>query len=70
MSGLEEFYGVAERIVEQYLRASDSLNYVVAEMEPCGAESFNLHGQIGDWQLDAVPAAGHWLMPIWHGTSP
>src|SRR5437870_4757657 len=69
MSGFEQFYRVAERVLENYLRASDSFDNVVAEMEPRGGESLDLCGQIGDWQSNAVPAARQGLTAIWHGTS-
>src|SRR2546428_2187819 len=57
-SGLEELDRVSGRVVEQDLRAAGSLDDIVAEAEPGGAQPGDLGLDVVDDQVDAVPAAG------------
>src|SRR6266540_318235 len=63
---LKELDGIAGWIVEQDLRAPGSFHDVVAEPEPGGPEPVDLGGEVVDYEVDPVPAAGSGLAAVGH----
>ena len=53
----EKFDGVAGGILKQDLLAAPAADDVIAEVRPRIAHALDLAGEVGDFELDAVPAS-------------
>src|SRR5687767_9389614 len=64
---LEQLDRVARRVLEQNLSASVAVHDLVAEPRSLALQPFNGVGQVGNLELDSVPAARTGRLPIRHG---
>jgi hypothetical protein len=63
---LKDLNQVAGRIFHQYLIPSDPLDDFVPEGCAGGFQPFNLGRQVGDLDLESIPAARFWHGPVGH----
>src|SRR5664279_4006590 len=65
--GLEQFDGIAGRVIDEDLSTANAGDDVVAEVHTLLAQRVDCAGKIGDFQREPVPSTGFRCGAGWHG---
>ena len=63
-AGLEEFYRISRRIIQQYFRPARSCGNIISEVQVSAAQPGNFRREISDIDYDSVPAPRFGPAPI------
>jgi hypothetical protein len=69
MCRLEKLNGIAERVIEDDLRAAYSFQYLVPKVKSLGSQAVHFQWKIGNRYLDTIPAARDGSASIRHRSS-